>query len=126
MIIPEILASNVGGISTLVGTPTNILIGAYAGIGFNDFLVNQTLGVILALLVLGGYVLYHYRNEFKKRGKGISPKLYAKLEENARIENKGDVWKSIIVFILVFVGFILGERVHLVPAVSAIAGATTA
>ena len=28
LIIPEVLASNVGGISTLVGTPTNILIGA--------------------------------------------------------------------------------------------------
>ena len=28
LIIPEVLASNVGGISTLIGTPTNILIGA--------------------------------------------------------------------------------------------------
>lgn len=124
LIIPEVLASNVGGITTLVGTPTNILIGAYAGIGFNDFLANQTLGVILALLVMGGYVLFHYRKEFRKRGGGISQKLYAKLEQNARIENRGDLWKSIIVFILVFVGFILGERIHLVPAVSAIAGAT--
>jgi Na+/H+ antiporter NhaD/arsenite permease-like protein len=124
LIIPEVLASNVGGITTLVGTPTNILIGAYAGIGFNDFLVNQTLGVILALITMGGYVLYHYRKEFKKRGRGISPKLYAKLEQNARIENKGDLWKSIIVFILVFAGFVLGESIHLVPAVSAIAGAT--
>ena len=124
LIIPEVLASNVGGITTLVGTPTNILIGAYAGIGFNDFLVNQTLGVILALLVMGGYVLYHYRKEFRKRGRGISPKLYAKLKHNAEIENKGDLWKSLIVFILVFAGFILGESIHLVPAVSALAGAT--
>jgi hypothetical protein len=30
LIIPEVLASNVGGISTLIGTPTNILIGTYA------------------------------------------------------------------------------------------------
>jgi len=125
LIIPEVLASNVGGITTLVGTPTNILIGAYAGIGFNDFLANQTLGVVFALLAMGGFVLFYYRKEFKKRSKGISPKLYAKLEQNAKIENKGDLWKSIIVFVLVFIGFILGERVHLVPAVSALAGATT-
>ena len=124
LIIPEVLASNVGGITTLVGTPTNILIGAYAGIGFNDFLANQTLGVFFALVAMGGYVLFHYRKELRKRGGGISPKLYAKLEENARIENKSDLWKSAIVFILVFVGFILGERIHLVPAVSALAGAT--
>jgi len=125
LIIPEVLASNVGGITTLVGTPTNILIGAYAGIGFNDFLANQTIGVIIALFAMGAYVLYHYRKEWRKHAAGISPTLYAKLEENARIENKGDLWKSIIVFVLVFAGFILGESVHLVPAISALAGATT-
>ncbi|MGB5845812.1 MAG: SLC13 family permease, partial [Anaerolineales bacterium] len=54
LIIPQVLASNVGGISTLVGTPTNIIIGAYAGISFTDFLVNQTVGVILALIVMAG------------------------------------------------------------------------
>jgi len=124
LIIPEVLASNVGGITTLVGTPTNILIGAYAGIGFNDFLVNQTIGVLFALVVMGGYVLFHYRKEFQKRSEGISPNLYAKLEHNAEIENKSDLWKSLLVFVLVFAGFILGERVHLVPAVSALAGAT--
>ncbi len=57
LIIPEVLASNVGGISTLVGTPTNILIGAYAGIGFNDFLVNQTVGVLIALIGMGWFRL---------------------------------------------------------------------
>jgi len=124
LIIPEVLASNVGGITTLVGTPTNILIGAYAGIGFNDFLINQTVGVLFALIVMGAYVLFHYRKEFQKRSEGISPKLYEKLEHNAEIENKGDLWKSLIVFTLVFAGFILGESVHLVPAVSALAGAT--
>jgi len=124
LIIPEVLAANIGGITTLVGTPTNILIGAFAGIGFNDFLANQTLGVVIALFAMGGYVLFHYRKEFRKRGGGISPKLYAKLEKNARIKNRSDLWKSMIVFILVFVGFILGEKVHLVPAISALAGAT--
>ena len=32
LLIPEVMASNVIGVSTLVGTPTNILIGSYAGI----------------------------------------------------------------------------------------------
>ncbi|HID61768.1 MAG TPA: TRAP transporter large permease subunit, partial [Anaerolineae bacterium] len=30
LLVPEMLASNVGGISTLIGTPNNILIGSYA------------------------------------------------------------------------------------------------
>jgi len=66
LIIPEVLASNVGGISTLIGTPTNILIGAYADIGFSDFLVNQTVGVLLALALMGGYVLFHYRQAWQQ------------------------------------------------------------
>ncbi len=123
LIIPEVLASNVGGISTLVGTPTNILIGAYAGIGFNDFLIHQTTGVLIALVAMSGYVLFHYRHEFRKRSGGISERLYKKLEENACIEDKEALWKSGLVFLLVLAGFILGEQVHLVPAVPALAGA---
>jgi len=125
LIIPQVLASNVGGISTLVGTPTNILIGAYAGIGFTDFLVNQTVGVVLALVVMAGFVLLYYRKEYRQQSGGISPKLYQKLEENARIEDPDGLWKSGVVFALVLVGFVLGERIHLALAVTAIAGATT-
>lgn len=50
--MPEVFASNVVGISTLVGTPTNILIGSFANISFNDFLINLTPGVVLALIGL--------------------------------------------------------------------------
>ncbi len=124
LIIPEVLASNVGGISTLIGTPTNILIGADAGIGFTDFLANQTVGVVIALVVMGGYILYHYRRELFKGSSGISPVLYARLEENARIEDTAVLWKSGLVFILTLAGFVLGERYHVVPAVPAIIGAT--
>ncbi len=124
LIIPEILASNVGGISTLVGTPTNIIIGAYAGIGFNDFLINQTIGVVIALIAMAGYVLFHYRKEFMKQGAAISPRLYEVLEKNAEIEDMNALWKSGIVFILVLIGFVLGERIHLDLAVTALMGAT--
>lgn len=124
LIIPQVLASNIGGISTLVGTPTNILIGAYAGISFTDFLVNQTIGVVIALVLMGGFVLLYYRKVYLQHGGGISPKLYQKLEENARIEDPQGLWKSGVVFVLVLIGFILGERIHLTLAVTAIAGAT--
>lgn len=124
LIIPEVLASNVGGISTLVGTPTNILIGAHAKISFTDFLVNQTVGVIIALVGLTGYILFHYRKELLKKSSAISPSLFKKLEENARLEDPQSLWKAGIVFVFVLVGFILGESVHLAPAVPAMIGAT--
>jgi Na+/H+ antiporter NhaD/arsenite permease-like protein len=124
LIIPEVLASNVGGISTLIGTPTNILIGAYAGIGFNGFLINQTTGVVLALAVMAGYVLFHYREEWRKTSGGISQALYDRLEENARIQKPEALWKSGLVFALVLVAFVVGERFHVVPAIPALVGAT--
>ena len=124
LIIPEVLASNVGGISTLIGTPTNILIGAHANIGFTDFLVNQTIGILIALAAMAGYVLYHYRRDLFKHGSGISPALYARLEKNARIEDTAVLWKSGLVFLLTLVGFVLGERYHVIPAVPALIGAT--
>jgi Na+/H+ antiporter NhaD/arsenite permease-like protein len=50
-LISLILASNIGGTSTLIGDPPNILIGSAAGLGFVEFLVN--LGpIVLAILVV--------------------------------------------------------------------------
>ncbi|MBN1564211.1 MAG: anion permease [Anaerolineae bacterium] len=124
LLIPEILASNIGGITTLIGTPTNILIGAYAEISFNDFLINQTIGVIIALAVMTVYVLWFFRDTFNQVEKGISPTLYAKLEENAQIKNPVVLRKSLFVFAVTIVVFAIGEGLHMVPAVTALLAAT--
>jgi Na+/H+ antiporter NhaD/arsenite permease-like protein len=124
LLLPEVFASNVVGIITLIGTPTNILIGAHAGIGFNDFLVNQTIGVLLALAAMGAYVLYHFRDELSTQSTETSPRLYTLLKERGQIKDPDTLLKSGIVFGLVLVGFILGERVNIVPAVPALVGAT--
>ena len=122
LLIPEILSANVGGIATLVGTPTNILIGSYAGFGFNDFLTNLTPGVLLAELGLIAYALIWYRKEYRKTGTTISKALLQRLEENAQIKHPRKLLKSGIVFGVLLVLFIAGEQIHLTPAVSAILG----
>ena len=123
LLVPEMLASNVGGISTLIGTPNNILIGSYAGIGFNDFLRNLTPGVLLAQVALTLYVLLIYRKEHQAASRAASPALLARLKENARITQPDKLRKAGAVFLGVLALFILGEQVHLVPAVTAILGA---
>jgi len=123
LLIPEMLASNVGGISTLIGTPNNILIGSYAGIGFNDFLRNLTPGVLLAQVALTLYVILTYWKEYRAASGAASPALLARLKENARITQPEKLRKAGVVFLVVLVLFILGEQVHLVPAVTAILGA---
>jgi Na+/H+ antiporter NhaD/arsenite permease-like protein len=124
LVMPELLASNVGGISTLIGTPTNILIGSYANITFNDFLVNLTVGVVLALVVLMFYVRWFYRKAYHAVGQGISPTLYAKLEENAKIKEPAKLRKGLVVFGVMLLFFIFGESMHLDAVVTALVGAT--
>ncbi len=123
LIIPEVLASNVGGISTLIGTPTNILIGSYADIGFTDFLTNLTPGVLLAQVGLTGYALLVYRRQYRAVRGGLSAVLLERLREDGRITDPGTLAKAGGVFMIVLLFFVLGERIHLVPAVTAMLGA---
>ena len=124
LLIPEILASNISGISTLIGTPTNILIGAYADIGFNDFLINQTVGVLAAMVVMTLASIYFFRDELGKTGGSISDALYNKLKENAELKDPLALKKSLAVFAGMLFFFVIGERIHMVPAVTALIGAT--
>ncbi|HET7404488.1 MAG TPA: SLC13 family permease [Candidatus Bathyarchaeia archaeon] len=58
-VIAEVLAANVGGISTMVGDPTNVIIGTgiVPNLSFNQFLTN-TGPIALAILALNGSILY--------------------------------------------------------------------
>jgi len=123
LLLPEVMASNIGGISTLIGTPTNILIGSYAGIGFSGFLVNLTPGVLLALAALVGYVLLRYRKQYQGAGSDLSPALLKRLEEGGRIRQPDSLRKAGVVFAAMMALFIFGEDFHLVPAVTALIGA---
>ncbi len=123
LLIPEVLASNVIGVSTLVGTPTNILIGSYANISFNDFLRNLTPGVLLAFVGLVIYCAIIYRRELAK-AQGTSSVLLEKLAERGQITQPDHLKKAGVVGAGMLLLFILGETIHLVPAVTAVIGAT--
>lgn len=123
LLIPEIMASNVGGISTLIGTPTNILIGSYAGLGFNDFLVNLTPGVVVAMAFLIGYVIIRYRKAHRAAGLELSDAMRERLRESGRITEPTKLQKAGLVFAIMLFLFVVGDRIHLVPAVTAILGA---
>jgi Na+/H+ antiporter NhaD/arsenite permease-like protein len=125
LLMPEVLASNVVGISTLIGTPTNILIGSFAKISFNDFLKNLTPGVLLALVGLILYSEFSYRRELRSSAEGgVSPLLMGKLAERARITEPGHLKKAGVVGAAMIALFVLGEQIHLLPAVTALMGAT--
>ena len=123
LLVPEVMASTVAGVSTLVGTPTNILIASYANITFDEFLLNLTPGVLLALI---GLILYSeavYWQDLKSTSTAVDV-LVRKLEEHARITDMGTLKKAGIVGLAMLLLFIFGEPFHLLPAVTALMGAT--
>jgi Na+/H+ antiporter NhaD/arsenite permease-like protein len=125
LLMPEVMASNLVGISTLIGTPTNILIGSYAKISFTAFLANLTPGVLLALVGLVIYSELIYRRELRlASASGPSPLLVEKLAERARIAEPEHLKKAGIVGAAMLVLFVAGEPLHLLPAVTALMGAT--
>jgi len=124
LLIPEVLASNVIGVSTLVGTPTNILIGSYAKISFNDFLQNLTPGVILAFIGLIAYCWFLYKKDLDQ-AHDASELLLAKLQERAEITEPENLKKAGWVGLGMLLMFVFGEQIHLLPAVTALIGATS-
>jgi Na+/H+ antiporter NhaD/arsenite permease-like protein len=52
LLLPLVLASNIGGTATLIGDPPNIMIGSYAGLTFIQFVKNLAPPVIVSMLVL--------------------------------------------------------------------------
>jgi len=123
LLLPEVMASNVIGVSTLVGTPTNILIGSYAHITFNDFLTNLTPGVIMAFIGLVIYSSLVYRKDLAAAHEA-SPMLMERLAEHGKITKPKNLMKSGVVGTGMLILFFAGETAHLVPAVTALIGAT--
>ena len=124
LLIPEVFASNVIGVSTLIGTPTNILIGSFGKITFNDFLTNLTPGILLAFVGLVIYSWLSYRKDLSGEKTG-SQLLLEKLEERSRITNPDNLKKSGWIGGGMLVLFIFGENIHLLPSVTALIGAST-
>jgi Na+/H+ antiporter NhaD/arsenite permease-like protein len=125
LLLPEVMSSNVVGISTLIGTPTNILIGSYGKISFNAFLSNLTPGVLLAMIGLIIYTEYVYRKDLHAEEEvGISALLLESLSERARITEPMHLKKAGVIGAFMLVLFVTGESIHLLPAVTALMGAT--
>jgi Na+/H+ antiporter NhaD/arsenite permease-like protein len=123
LLVPEVLGSNVIGISTLIGTPTNILVGSAGKISFSDFLVNLTPGVLIAMAGLIIYCEWVYWRDLARTTRP-SQILLDRLRENAQITQPEHLKKVAVVGGGMLLLFIFGERFQLVPSVTALIGAT--
>lgn len=120
--IAEILASNVGGMATLIGDPPNILIGSAAGLSFNDFLVNMAPISVICLVVLTAIIYFMNRTSLAKIPAEASERIM-KFDESGAITDARLMVKSLFVLALVLTGFTLGHGYGIQPGTSALSGA---
>jgi Na+/H+ antiporter NhaD/arsenite permease-like protein len=120
-LIAEVLASNIGGASTLVGDPPNIIIASRAGLSFNDFLVHMTPIVLIVMAVFVVLLPLIFRGSFD-----VDPERVADimtLNEREAIQDPSLLVKCGVVLVAVFAAFILHSVFHVEPSVVALLGA---
>ena len=121
-LVTEILASNIGGMATLIGDPPNIIIGSAANLSFNDFVVNMTpiSIIIFAVFIVGVHL-------FAGRHLQASDEAKARImhfDENEAIKDPGLLKRSLCVLALVLAGFVFGHGAGMEPGTVALFGAS--
>lgn len=123
LLIPEVIASNMGGTATLIGDPPNIMIGSFAHLTFNQFLVN--LGdVIFLILIANVFVMrFFFGKEYKKGKVENVEKLLEKLREEYKITDAKLLKYCLFVLAFVIGLFVTHGFFHMEPSIAALVGA---
>jgi len=129
-LISLILFSNIGGALTLIGDPTNIIIGTAAGLSFNEFIQNLIVPISTVAIVLGSILLVTRWNLVKPttgnlRQLFVSHLLIQKTEMlfGQKSLKPRFVFKVLMVLALTMLGFIFQGVIDLPVSVISIAGA---
>ncbi len=117
----QVVASNVGGTSTLIGDPPNIMIGSAAGYTFNDFLFN--LGPVIVIIIAVHGTIGHF---VWGRRLGASAEARARvlgMDERASITNPRLLRHTLMVLAAVMLAFLTARTTHLEAGTIAMLGA---
>jgi len=120
-IMTLIMSANIGGLATLIGDPTQLIIGAEGKIGFNDFLVNTAPVAIISLIVLLITVYFMYGRKMT-----VSRDLKARVMELDASRSLKDIkllQESATIFALVIFGFLMNNFIDKGLAIMALTGA---
>ncbi|MBU0966740.1 MAG: ArsB/NhaD family transporter [Proteobacteria bacterium] len=124
LLIPLILASNIGGTATLIGDPPNIMIGSYAGLTFMEFVKNLTPVCIVSMLVLFVYSKIAYGKEYGKAKVDDIQAFIAKLREEYKITDGTLLTVGGIIMAIVVSMFLTHGYWHMEVSIAAIFGAS--
>ncbi len=123
LLIPEILASNIGGTATLIGDPPNIMIGSYAGLTFMEFVKNLTPAVVVSMLVLFVYTRFVYGKDYGKAKIEDVSAFIAQLREEYKITDSMLLTVGGIIMLMTIGLFLSHGFWHMEVSIAALFGA---
>lgn len=122
ILITEVFCSNIGGTSTLIGDPPNIIIGSAAGFSFMDFVVELAPIIAVILLVVLAFLALVFKKDLVTTEEKM--KKVAEIDNSKTITDKKHMIRSMSVLGLVILGFILHDLIHVETCVVAMIGAS--
>lgn len=119
--VPMIFASNIGGVSTIIGDATTIMIGSATGFDFLYFAKNMAPIALIAfsVMIISMKVIYGKSLKASEENR----KAVFALDETKTISDKSLLVKSLSVLLLTIVGFITHQSMGLESATIALGGA---
>jgi Na+/H+ antiporter NhaD/arsenite permease-like protein len=120
-LIAEVLASNIGGVSTLIGDPPNIIIGSRANLSFNDFLIHLAPVAIIAMVAFVAALPLLFRGTFGVHEDRVAEVM--SLNEREAIRDPRLLVKSGVVMVGVFAALVASSALHVEPSIVALIGA---
>ncbi len=85
LLIPLVMASNIGGTATLIGDPPNILIGSYAGLSFVKFVEALAPICLISMVALVVYTKLIWGKEFARAKVDNVEEYIGELKEKYKI-----------------------------------------
>ena len=121
ILLPMVVASNIGGTATLIGDPPNIMIGSGANLSFLEFMKNLTAPVLVMLVVHQWYLAWYYRDEYAK-----APGLADGVTEEVELTNPRLLKWMLAICAGILLGFFTHALTGTPVAVPAVIGAAVA
>jgi Na+/H+ antiporter NhaD/arsenite permease-like protein len=123
-LIAEAMLSNIGGASTLVGDPPNIMIGSAAGLDFNAFMIHLLPVIVPVWAVTVGLMLLLFRRQLRYPAGGAdgARAMALDLDETKAIREPAVLRRVLLAMTIVIVLFFIHHHLHLYPAFVAFIG----
>ena len=120
-LISEVMSANIGGSATLIGDPTQLIIGNEGDLTFNEFLFNTAPLSIIALisLILTVYIIY---GKQLKVSRDLKAKIMD-LDPSRTLKNMTLLKQAMAVFAVIILGFVLNSVIERGLAIIALSGA---